>query len=93
MALSRRDRDSLRYAKTLLEHPGLAARIAGLIGTPMEKGYKYLPARWSDMVTKATRIALQKALDLAAVTMTDNGAVPSADPFHKIIVAVTGAGG
>jgi hypothetical protein len=93
VALSRRDRDSLRYAKTLLEHPGLAARIAGLIGTPMEKGYKYLPARWSDMVTKATRIALQKALDLAAVTMTDNGAVTSADPFHKIIVAVTGAGG
>jgi EcsC protein family len=93
MALSHQDRDNLRYAKSLLEHPSLATRITNSIGTPIEKGFKLLPAKWSDIVTHATRTALQKALNLAVTTMMDYEPAPSTDSFHKIIVAVTGAGG
>jgi hypothetical protein len=93
MALSHQDRDNLRYAKSLLEHPSLATRITNIIGAPIEKGFKLLPAQWSDIVMHATRTALQKALNLAVTTMMDYEPAPSADSLHKIIVAVTGASG
>ena len=93
MTLSDQDRDDLRHAKSLLEHPSLAARITNVIGIPIEKGFALLPAKWSDVVTHATRAALQKALDLSVTTMEDHGRLPSSDVLHKIIVTATGAGG
>ena len=35
MRLAKGDLDDLRYAKTLLENPSLAARISNLLGTPI----------------------------------------------------------
>jgi hypothetical protein len=93
MTFSDHDRDDLRYAKSLLEHPSLAARITNVIGASIEKGFKLLPASWSDAVMHATRTALQKGLDLALTTMDDHRAVPSANAFHKAFVAATGAVG
>jgi hypothetical protein len=90
MTFSDEDRDDLRYAKTLLEHPSLAARITNVIGTPIEKGFELLPAKWSDVVTRVTGTALQKALDLAVTTMEDRGPMPSNNVLHKIIVAASG---
>ena len=37
------DREALRYAKDLLENPGLAAKLTGLIGMPLEKAMAMLP--------------------------------------------------
>ena len=41
--LSYEDQEALRYAKALLENPGLAAKITGLIGMPIEKALQLLP--------------------------------------------------
>ena len=38
MDIAENDIKDLRYAKTLLENPSLAARISNLLGTPIEKG-------------------------------------------------------
>jgi hypothetical protein len=51
MSLSAKDIEDLRYAKSLLENPSLAAKITNIIGMPIEKGFDLLPAKWSQVVT------------------------------------------
>jgi len=43
MKIAPEDLESLRYAKSLLEYPSLAAKIAGVIGKPIEIGLTMLP--------------------------------------------------
>ena len=93
MPLSAKDIEDLRYAKSLLENPSLAAKITNIIGMPIEKGFDLLPAKWSQVVTKVTRESLEKALDLSVMTMDAHTPQPSANLMHKIMVAATGAGG
>lgn len=93
MTLSDVDRDALRDAKTLLESPGLAARITGMIGMPVEKAIELLPEKWSDAVTKATRRSLETALTLAVTTLDDRQRGRAREALHKLAVAATGAGG
>ncbi|HSB78081.1 MAG TPA: EcsC family protein [Candidatus Methylomirabilis sp.] len=83
----------LRKAKELLEYPGLAARIASLVGMPIESGFKYLPDNWQKKVAEATREALLKGLELAIHTMSDSSRKFSRDFMHKLIVTASGAGG
>jgi hypothetical protein len=92
-SLSKEDLESLRYARHLLEHPGLAAKIANLFGTPIEKGFELLPARWHGVVQRATRKSLQTALDVALLTMDAKKRRTSSETIHKILVAAAGAGG
>jgi len=54
MSMAKGDLDDLKYAKILLENPSLAARISSLLGTPIEKGFEHLPAKWRDVVRSAT---------------------------------------
>jgi hypothetical protein len=93
MSLSKEDFDDLRYAKRLLENPSLAARISNLLGTPIEKGFERLPAKWKDIVRSATEKSLTKALSFAVRTMDDRAKPASSDRTHKILVFATGAGG
>jgi len=92
MRLTKDDFDDLRYAKTLLENPSLAARISNLLGAPIEKGFKRLPPKWKGVVQKATEKSLEKALDLAIQTMNYRTRPASSDKIHKILVFATGAG-
>ncbi len=92
MELTPADREALRRAKDLLEHPGLAARVSNLIGMPLEKAFEMLPERWSDAVTSATRRSLDTALNVAMTTL-DSRSMRSTDRLHKLAVAATGAGG
>src|ERR671937_205473 len=62
MSMSQGNLDDLRYAKSLLENPGLAAKITNYLGKPIEKGFERLPARWSDVVSDAVRASLRRAL-------------------------------
>ena len=55
--LQGKDLQDLRHAKALLENPGFAVRLANLVGTPLEKGFKLLPQGWTDIVHKAARAA------------------------------------
>ena len=57
-ALSGADRVELRRAKSLLENRGLAVRIAGVVGTPVEKVLGALPEGAAQMIQTATSKSL-----------------------------------
>jgi len=92
MGMAKDDINDLRYAKTLLENPSLAARVSNLLGTPIEKGFEHLPASWKDGVQRATEKSLEKALNFAIRTVNERTRPASSDKTHKILVLATGAG-
>jgi hypothetical protein len=92
MRLDFKDEDDLRYAKDLLEHPSLAARMAGALGRPIERGIEALPKAAGEMVATATRKSLDAALTFAVASM-DERRRDSVDWSHKLAVAMTGAAG
>src|SRR5687767_10089242 len=87
--LQSKDLQDLRRAKSLLEHPGLAMRLANLIGTPIEKGFKLLPQGWSDAVHSAARGALMRAVEVAVASLGGKPRIAS-EKFHKILVGASG---
>ena len=92
MTLSKEDLALLRRAKALLENPGLAAKFSAVLGSPLEKGMKMLPAKVQKVVHSATETALMKALDFAVKTLgTRRGA--SNDKMHRFAAAASGAAG
>jgi hypothetical protein len=90
---SEADLADLRAAKLTLENPGLAARIAGFVGSPIEAGFKYLPAGWQQKVGEVTQSVLMKGLDFAILTMGNRGARDAQNWLHKSLVAVSGGFG
>ena len=93
MTLSYEDQEALRYAKALLENPGLAVKITGLMGMPVEKALQLLPGKWAEVVNDATRKSLETALQAALLTLDDKPQQTSWEFLHKLAVAATGAGG
>ena len=71
-SFSNADRADLGYAKNLLEHPSLAARIANAVGTPIEKGLELLPQSATAVISAATNKSIEAALRFAIKTA--NGA-------------------
>jgi predicted outer membrane lipoprotein len=90
--LSAEELADLAYAKTLLENPSLIARIAAVLGTPIERLLGRLPKGAGDIVNLATRTALETALSVAVYRMEDR-ARPSSNWTHKGAVIATGAVG
>ena len=84
------DLQDLRLAKHLLEHPGLAPRLADFIGGPIEKGFRLLPDGWRDSLQNVSRNSLMSALQVAATTMKEDHAGPAADFAHQLAVGATG---
>ena len=93
MTLPQPDLLELERAKQILEHPGIAMKLAAVAGTPIEKGMAMLPARWRDGVNNATEAALMKALEVAVRTLGETGARSSHDRLHKLAAAASGAVG
>jgi hypothetical protein len=93
MGISAEDLGDLYYAKSLLEHPSLAARITSFLGAPVEKAFRVLPARWSDIVSQVTQSVIGGALQVAVATLSDRGPRRSWDAAHRILVTITGAAG
>ena len=91
-AMSSEDLADLRYAKSLLENPSLAARIANVVGKPIEIVIERLPEGAREIISTATTKSLETALDFATSTMDDRRQ-DAANWVHKIIVAATGAAG
>lgn len=85
--------EELRGARDALEHPGLTAKLTSIIGTPIEKGMKLLPRRWSNIVNKATTKSLGIALRMAITTIGGGSEKPSRDLWHKVAATASGAGG
>jgi hypothetical protein len=93
MSLSPQDLADLKRAKALLENPGLAAKMSSVLGSPVEKGMKMLPAKWQKSVHTATEAALMKALEVAVRSLGEKRSGASKDRFHQMAVALSGATG
>jgi len=93
MALSQAELEELRRAKALLENPGIAARLADHVGSPIERGMKMLPDKWQRGVHGATETALMKAADVAVRTLGNGRSTRLRDNFHRLAVAASGAAG
>lgn len=63
------DLDDLQTAVTLLENPGLGAKISNLVGTPIEKAIDMLPAKASVSISNATHKVIEQTLKLSLKTM------------------------
>lgn len=83
------DVNDLKKAKLLLENPGVAAKLTRFLGTPIEKGFKLLPANWSGTIGELTQTALSRAVETAVFTMNAHGEKAS-NRWHKMAVATTG---
>jgi hypothetical protein len=93
MALSQSEINELRGAKELLENPGIAAKVSNFVGTPIEKVLKKLPESLTSAVNDITRKSIEKALDIALLTMDRDERGSSSNWWHKLAVVATGAGG
>ena len=93
MKLSTAEIRDLRAAKEILENPGLAAKVSNFVGTPIEQGLKKLPEAWSTAVNDVARKSIEKALDIALLTMDRDEQISSSNWWHKLAVVATGAGG
>ena len=91
MPFSKFDLEELRQAKRLLEHPGIATRLASLAGAPVEKGMKLLPSRLQKAVHAATEKALTKALDIAVGSLGKTPRTRASNRMHAVAVATSGA--
>ncbi len=90
---SETDLNDLRIAKSRLEHPGLAARLADLFGKPIDEGLKALPAGWNKTAVKIARKALLKGLDFAIRSLGSSKPGKSRDRLHQMLVAGSGVAG
>ena len=92
MTLSPQDLEALRGAVHSLEHPGLAARLTNLVGTPVELVGRVLPASASQLIASATSKGLEVALNLALRTMERTPHAAS-QFLHKALATASGAAG
>lgn len=89
--LTESDLFDLRFAKQLLENPGLAARLTDALAKPIERGFQLLPQNWVKIVNFATRHSLEKALNFAVISLGKPHF--SSELMHKIAAGTTGAVG
>jgi len=87
------DLNDLRVAKSKLEYPGLTAKIAALVGKPIETGFKLLPRNWSEKVSDLTQAALLKGLEFSVRTMGEIETKGARDWLHKVLVTSSGVAG
>src|SRR5579864_3072049 len=91
--LAHQDTKDLALAKSLLENPGLTARLASIVGAPLEKGFALLPADFNAGIQKAVRSALFRALEIAVTTLNRRPRKRASDFFHKLAVGASGGVG
>ncbi|MGD9387087.1 MAG: EcsC family protein [Gammaproteobacteria bacterium] len=88
------DVDSLRLAVRYLEHPSLAARLTSFLGTPIEEGFRLLPAPMYDRVHDAAVAVVRQALNVAVTSMPGRDRPgPSRDALHRYLGMGSGAVG
>ncbi len=93
MQFEPQDLNDLQLAKSLLENPGLAARLTGMLGTPLERGLAMLPKGWGSQVNALAQTALLKASDAALRSLRDQPGSKAHKRWHTMGVAASGAAG
>ena len=74
--IDRVDFESLERAVDALERPNWTARIVSIVGMPIEWATKLLPGKAGAIVSKATTVAIRKALVAAVSTMEETSSLP-----------------
>ena len=92
MSMEKSDTDALRNAVQLLEHASLAARLANMIGKPVELLGRALPAGASQAIATATTKSLEAALKVALLTIR-GGPQESSQLLHRALAVASGAAG
>lgn len=88
-----RDWSDLQRAVTLLEAPTLTARMANLVGTPLEFAVKALPKAVSGRIHGAVQAALSKSAQAALWSMDNSPGKGASTRWHKLAAATSGAVG
>ena len=80
-----------------LERPSVGARVANVVGSPIERLIGMLPARASSVIGAAARKAIEGALKLSLRTLATNDPLaigappPASNLWHKAASAASGA--
>jgi len=99
MTMHATDTLALTDAVRALERPSVGARIANVVGSPIERLIGMLPARASGLISAAARKAIHGALELSLRTLATHDprhrdAPPAAsNGWHKLASAASGAVG
>ncbi|TVR84579.1 MAG: EcsC family protein [Rhodospirillales bacterium] len=91
--LAAADRADLAAAVEALEHPSLAARIASVIGKPVEEALRLLPQRWHDGLHGAAEGAIRRALTVAVTSLHKQPSGRVNGVSHRTLATVSGAVG
>ncbi|MEJ2159533.1 MAG: EcsC family protein [Chromatiales bacterium] len=87
------DLQRLRAACEKLEHPGLAARLTALVGTPLDRAMEKLPDSLAESIQTAARSSIEKVLRLALSSAPLGTPTGTSDRLHKAVAMGTGAVG
>lgn len=83
----------LQRAVALLEAPTLTARMANLVGTPLEFAVRALPAAVTGRIHGAVEAALYKSAQVALWSMDNTPGRSASTRWHKLAAATSGAVG
>src|SRR5437868_4748640 len=92
ISMDKSDLDALRDAVQLLEHASLPARLANMIGKPVELLGRALPAGASQAIAAATTKSLEAAVKVALLTIR-GGSQASSQMLHRALAVTSGAAG
>jgi hypothetical protein len=99
MTMHAADVHALNDAVRAIERPGVGARIANVVGSPIERLVGMLPARASSAISAAARKAIHGALNLSLRTLATRDPLargappPASNGWHKVASAASGAVG
>jgi hypothetical protein len=93
MPLEQDDVLALNRAAYTLENPSFAAKLSGVVGTPIEVALKLLPTRWYNNLHEILEKSIQKGLESAIESMGKRREPNAHEMYHKFLVAGTGAAG
>ena len=91
-SMDKSDIDALRSAIQSLEHASLAARLANMIGKPVELLGRALPVGASQAIATATTKSLEAAVKVALLTIR-GGPQESSQLLHRALAVASGAAG
>jgi hypothetical protein len=91
--LTEQELAQLAAAVEQLERPGLAARLADVIGAPVEKLVNRLPNVVQTQLSEITEGALSKALNAAIKTIDEDKAKAPWKLAHKVAATMSGVAG
>jgi hypothetical protein len=91
--MTHEDLAALQRAVQALEYPSLAARLANMVGKPIELIGHALPSSVANAISTAASKGLEAALQIALRTMQHNPHHIGSQRLHKILATASGAAG